>query len=76
TGAVAILAARTQLTTPGPREQVALVRQYRHPVGMELWETPAGLRDVDGEDLHQVAVREPAEEADLRAREWHTLVDY
>ena len=75
-GAVAVLAVRTQLTTAGPREQVALVRQYRHPVGMELWEVPAGLRDVDGEDLHQVAVRELAEEADLRAREWHTLVDY
>ena len=57
-GAVAILAVRTKLTTTGPREQVALVRQYRHPVGMELWEIPAGLRDVDGEDLHQVAVRE------------------
>lgn len=75
-GAVAVLATRTAMTSSGPREQVALVRQYRHPVGMELWEIPAGLRDVKGEDLHAVAVRELWEEADLRAREWHTLVDF
>ncbi|HEX9525850.1 MAG TPA: NUDIX hydrolase, partial [Streptosporangiaceae bacterium] len=29
--------------------QVLLIRQYRHPVGRQLWEIPAGLRDVDGE---------------------------
>lgn len=75
-GAVAVLALRTQLTTAGPREQVALVRQYRHPVGMELWEIPAGLRDVDDEPLHETARRELREEADLEAAEWHTLVDY
>ncbi|MEW1964275.1 NUDIX hydrolase [Micrococcus sp. NPDC078436] len=75
-GAVAVLALRTAMTGAGPQEQVALVRQYRHPVGMELWEIPAGLRDVDGEALHEVAVRELHEEADLRADEWHTLVDY
>lgn len=75
-GAVAVLATRTAMTAAGPQEQVALVRQYRHPVGMELWEIPAGLRDVPGEDLHAVAVRELWEEADLRARQWHTLVDF
>ena len=75
-GAVAVLALRTAMTGAGPREQVALVRQYRHPVGMELWEIPAGLRDVEGEALHEVAARELLEEADLRAAEWHTLVDY
>ncbi|MDO5634893.1 MAG: NUDIX hydrolase [Micrococcus sp.] len=75
-GAVGILAVRTHMTGAGPQEQVALVRQYRHPVGMELWEIPAGLRDVDGEDLPELAARELWEEADLRAREWHTLVDF
>lgn len=75
-GAVAVLALRTQLTTVGPRDEVALVRQYRHPVGMELWEVPAGLRDVDGEPLHETARRELHEEADLVAAEWHTLVDF
>lgn len=34
-GAVAILALDEQ-------ERVALVCQYRHPVGMRLWEVPAG----------------------------------
>ncbi|MBB4735474.1 ADP-ribose pyrophosphatase [Micrococcus cohnii] len=75
-GAVAVMALRTRLTTAGPQEQVALVRQYRHPVGMELWEIPAGLRDVDGESLCEVAQRELWEEADLRAGQWHTLVDF
>lgn len=75
-GAVAVIAVRTAMTGAGPRDQMALVRQYRHPVGMELWEVPAGLRDVPGESLHEVAVRELAEEADLRAGEWHTLVDF
>lgn len=75
-GAVAVLALRTHLTTQGPREEVALIRQYRHPVGMELWEVPAGLRDVAGEPLHETARRELHEEADLVAAEWHTLVDF
>ncbi len=26
--------------------QVLLIRQYRHPVGRQLWEIPAGLRQV------------------------------
>ena len=50
-------------------ERVLLVHQYRHPVRMRLWELPAGLLDVAGEE--PVAVRpqrELAEEADLVAR--------
>ena len=43
-GAVAVVA----LDDAG---QVVLIRQYRHPVGRHLWELPAGLMDVDGEDL-------------------------
>jgi hypothetical protein len=31
-----------------PEDQVLLIRQYRHPVGRQLWEIPAGLRDVAG----------------------------
>lgn len=56
-------------------ERVVLVRQYRHPVGRELWELPAGLADVAGESPLQVAVRELAEETDLRADRWDLLVD-
>ncbi len=31
--------------------EVLLIKQYRHPVGMDLWEIPAGLLDVEGEDF-------------------------
>jgi ADP-ribose pyrophosphatase len=54
---------------------VLLIRQYRHPVGRYLWELPAGLLDVPDEPASQAAARELAEEAGLRASEWHVLVD-
>ncbi len=69
TGAVAVLA----LDDDG---RVLLIEQYRHPVGMTLWELPAGLLDVDGEDPLDAAKRELAEEADLRAERWHVLADW
>jgi 8-oxo-dGTP pyrophosphatase MutT (NUDIX family) len=56
-------------------ERIVLVRQYRHPVRADLWELPAGLLDVDGEPASVTARRELWEEADLRARSWHVLVD-
>lgn len=56
--------------------EVLLIRQYRHPVGMDLWEIPAGLLDVEGEDFVAGAARELAEEADLAAGEWNVLVDF
>ncbi len=57
-------------------DRVYLVRQYRHPVGTECWEPPAGLLDMAGEDPVDAARRELAEETDLTAETWHTLVDY
>jgi len=69
TGAVAILALDDQ-------GRVAVVRQYRHPVGMELWELPAGLLDVAGEPPLEAARRELAEEAHLRADRWDVLADW
>ncbi len=56
-------------------DRVLLIRQYRHPVGMSLFETPAGLLDVPGEDPWHTAQRELAEEAGYRASTWHVLVD-
>lgn len=56
--------------------QVLLLKQYRHPVGMDLWEIPAGLLDVEGEDFVAGAARELAEEADLAAGTWNVLVDF
>ncbi|MDS2171332.1 NUDIX hydrolase [Nesterenkonia sp. CL21] len=68
-GAVAVLPVDEQ-------DRVLLIRQYRHPVRMHLWEVPAGLLDVDGEPMLETAQRELLEEADLRAETWHTLVDF
>lgn len=68
-GAVAVIALDDD-------DRVLLLRQYRHPVRAFLWEPPAGLLDVPGEELLAAAVRELAEEADLRAERWDVLVDY
>lgn len=67
-GAVAVVAL-------DEHDQVLLIRQYRHPVGMSLFETPAGLLDIPGEDPWDTAQRELAEEAGYRAKTWHVLVD-
>jgi 8-oxo-dGTP pyrophosphatase MutT (NUDIX family) len=56
-------------------DRVVLVRQYRHPLGREIWELPAGLIDVPGEPLVEAAARELAEEVDLRAARYDLLVD-
>jgi 8-oxo-dGTP pyrophosphatase MutT (NUDIX family) len=53
--------------------RVALVRQWRHPVGRALWELPAGTRDKPGETPLEAAKRELAEEACVAAREWRAL---
>lgn len=68
-GAVAVIAL-------DEADRVLLLRQYRHPAGAELWEPPAGLLDVPGEDPVAAARRELAEEADLTATHWWVLTDY
>jgi 8-oxo-dGDP phosphatase len=68
-GAVAVIALDDD-------DRVLLLRQYRHAVRRELWEPPAGLLDVHGEDARDAAARELAEEADLTATRWDVLVDY
>lgn len=57
-------------------DDVLLLRQYRHAARAELWEPPAGLLDVPGEDPLEAARRELAEEADLVAASWWVLADY
>lgn len=71
-GAVAVVALRGE---PG-QEEILLERQYRHPVRANLWEIPAGLLDIEGEDYLAAAQRELAEETDLQAATWHVLADY
>ncbi|GAB3654182.1 NUDIX hydrolase [Glycomyces tarimensis] len=56
--------------------RVGLIRQYRVPAKEVMWELPAGLRDVEGEDPRVCAARELAEEADLRADHWAKLGEY
>jgi ADP-ribose pyrophosphatase len=68
-GAVAALALDAE-------DRILMIRQYRHPVGRLLWEIPAGLRDVAGEDPWLTAQRELMEETGYRARDWRVLVDY
>lgn len=57
-------------------DRVLLLRQYRHPVRSYLWEPPAGLLDVSGEDAWDAVRRELAEEAHLRAEQWWLLADF
>lgn len=68
-GAVAVVVWREDT------DDIAVLRQYRHPVGMELVEIPAGLLDVDDENPLLAAQRELSEEVELAAGRWHTLVD-
>jgi ADP-ribose pyrophosphatase len=56
--------------------RVLLIGQYRHAVGRALWELPAGLLDVPGEDPQLAAERELAEETGLRAAQWRQLVEF
>ena len=60
-GAVAIIAVDDQ-------SRLAVVIQYRHPVGYKEVEAPAGLLDVEREDPLAAAQRELREEAELAAR--------
>ncbi|NRQ51641.1 NUDIX domain-containing protein [Aeromicrobium stalagmiti] len=55
-------------------DRVLLVEQYRHPVGRRLLELPAGTLDVAGEEPLEAAVRELAEEADVIAAEWSSIL--
>lgn len=71
-GAVAVVVMRGEEGA----EEILLLRQYRHPVNASLWEIPAGLLDIPGEDSLVAAVRELAEEADLKAARWDVLVDF
>ncbi|MFE7650129.1 NUDIX domain-containing protein [Streptomyces phaeoluteigriseus] len=67
-GSVAVLA----LDDEG---RVLLIKQYRHPVRQKLWEIPAGLLDVPGENPLHAAQRELYEEAHVKAEDWRVLTD-
>ncbi|MFI0775937.1 NUDIX domain-containing protein [Streptomyces sp. NPDC021212] len=67
-GSVAVLA----LDDTG---RVIVLRQYRHPVRHRLWEIPAGLLDIPGENPLHAAQRELYEEAHVKAEDWRVLTD-
>ncbi|MEN3584493.1 NUDIX hydrolase [Streptomyces sp. ZYX-F-203] len=56
-------------------DRILVIRQYRHPVRRRLWEIPAGLLDVPGENPLNAARRELYEEAHVRAADWRVLTD-
>jgi 8-oxo-dGTP pyrophosphatase MutT (NUDIX family) len=55
-------------------DRILLVEQYRHPVGRRLLELPAGTLDVQGEGTTVAAARELAEEADVVAEHWESIL--
>ena len=67
-GSVAVLALDDE-------DRVLVLRQYRHPVRQKLWEIPAGLLDVPGENPLHAAQRELYEEAHVKAEDWRVLTD-
>lgn len=67
-GAVAVVALDAD-------DRLLLVEQYRHPMGSRLLELPAGTLDVEDEAPLEAARRELAEEADVVADSWTSLLD-
>ncbi|MGP3967574.1 NUDIX domain-containing protein [Streptomyces sp. 6N223] len=67
-GSVAVLAL-------DEHDRVVVIEQYRHPVRHKLWEIPAGLLDVPGENPLHAAQRELYEEAHVKAEDWRVLAD-
>jgi ADP-ribose pyrophosphatase len=67
-GSVAVLALDDE-------DRVLVLKQYRHPVRHKLWEIPAGLLDIPGENPLHAAQRELYEEAHVKAGDWRVLAD-
>jgi 8-oxo-dGTP pyrophosphatase MutT (NUDIX family) len=65
-GAVAVLAINE-------KGEVGFIRQYRATFDQELYEIPAGTRDIPGEEPLDCAKRELREELGCEATEWTLL---
>jgi 8-oxo-dGTP pyrophosphatase MutT (NUDIX family) len=67
-GAVAVVAVNEN-------NEILVIEQYRHPVGSQMVELPAGLLDMSGEEPAKAAARELLEETGYSANQWNVLVD-
>jgi 8-oxo-dGDP phosphatase len=56
--------------------EVVLIRQYRPSVHAYVWEVPAGMRDVLGEDPAETGRRELLEEAGFTAESLELLTEF
>jgi len=56
--------------------QMLLIQQYRRALGKMMWEPPAGLLDIDGENPLEAAKRELQEETGYVASDWRVLFDF
>ena len=54
------------------RDQAIMVFQFRHALGKQIWEVPAGIME-EGEEPLPCAVRELREETGFSATEWVSL---
>lgn len=54
------------------RDRAILVYQFRHAIGGEIWEIPAGIME-QGEEPLDCAKRELQEETGFIARQWKSL---
>lgn len=57
-------------------DDVFLVRQFRAPIAADLWEIPAGKKDVVGEPPEVTAVRELEEEIGMHPGKLEHLLDF
>ena len=65
-GAVAIVPLREGSASASGEPEVLLINQYRHPVGATLWEIPAGLLDIAGEQEYSKKYCDVAKIGELR----------
>ena len=55
-----------------PETRIVMLRQYRHALGKNIWEIPAGTLDPPEAPL-ECAKRELIEESGYQAEHWHKL---
>jgi len=54
------------------RNEICMLRQWRHAIGQNIWELPAGCLEVDEPPL-VTAQRELEEEAGIKAKHWQEV---